>query len=426
MSTQGERVYVARLVGTTVFDPLGDPVGRVRDVVLLTRAKGAPTAVGIVVEVGGRRRVFMPLTRVTSIAPGQVICTGVVNLRRFHARATEMLAIAEVFERVVTLRDGSGDAVIEDLAIELTRARTWKVTKLSVRPHHPRKGPLGLRRRGSSRVVDIDAVDGLSQREELQGAQLVLQSFADYKPAELAAVLQEMSPERGAEIAAALDDERLADVLEELPEDDQVAVLSTLRRERAADVLEAMEPDDAADLLGDLPKREAERLLKLMEPEATRNVRQLLDYADDVAGGLMTTEPVLLGPEATVATALAIIRREEITPSLASMVFVVRPPLETPTGTYLGLVHVQRLLREAPRDAIGTLVDTTIPPLAATDHLTEVARRMATYDLVAAPVVDENGHLLGVISADDVLDHLLPEDWREADDRASKAVRARG
>jgi Mg/Co/Ni transporter MgtE len=337
-----------------------------------------------------------------------------------------MLAVAEVFERTVTLRDGSGDAVVEDLAIELTRARSWQVTKLSVRPHHSRKGRLGLRRRGPSLVVNIDAVDGIAHREEPQGAELVLQSFADYKPAELAAVLQEMSPERGAEIAAALDDERLADVLEELPEDDQVAVLSTLRRERAADVLEAMEPDDAADLLGDLPEREAETLLRLMEPEATRNVRQLLFYADDVAGGLMTTEPVLVGPETTVATALAIIRREEITPSLASMVFVVRPPLETPTGTYLGLVHVQRLLREAPRDSIGTLVDTTIPPLAATDHLTDVARRMATYDLVAAPVVDENGHLLGVISADDVLDHLLPENWRETDDGGSKAVKTRG
>ncbi len=426
MSTQGERIYVARLVGTTLFDPLGDPVGRVRDVVLHFRAKGAPAAVGLVIEVGGRRRVFIPLTRVTSIAPGQVICTGLVNLRRFRARATEKLAVAEILERVVTMRDGSGDAVIEDLAIERIRTRAWMVTKLSVRLPHPKKSRLSLRRRGPSVVVDLDDVEGFGEHEDLQGAELVLQSFADYKPAELAAVLQEMSAERGAEIAAALDDERLADVIEELPEDDQVAMLSTLRRERAANVLEAMEPDDAADLLGDLPKREAERLLKLMEPEATRNVRQLLEYADDVAGGLMTTEPVIAGPETTVATALALIRREEVTPSLASMVFVVRPPLETPTGRFLGLVHIQRLLREAPRDPIGEFVDPDIPPLAATDHLSEVARRMATYDLVAAPVVDEDGRLLGVISADDVLDHLLPEDWRESDDGAARSVKARG
>ncbi|GMA36411.1 hypothetical protein [Demequina litorisediminis] len=129
MSQAAERVYVARLAGTTVFDPLGDAVGRVRDVVLLMRRGNAPVAVGLVVEVPGRRRVFLPLTRVTSIAPGQVICTGVLNLRRFKARTSETLAIAELLERSVTIKAGREPAFIEDLAIEPTRDGTWEVTK---------------------------------------------------------------------------------------------------------------------------------------------------------------------------------------------------------------------------------------------------------------------------------------------------------
>jgi CBS domain-containing protein len=413
MSAAHDRIFVARLAGTSVFDPLGDPVGRVRDVVLLVKSTGAPTAVGLVVEVPGRRRVFLPLTRITSIAPGQVICTGVVNLRRFKARPIETLAMADMFERSVVMKDTGETAYIEDIAFEQTRARTWTVTKLFVRGMKRRKGPLGLSRRGEGTVVDVDAVTGLAEPDAMQGAAFIIRSFADYKPADLAAALLEMSPARSVEIAAALDNERLADVLEELPEDDQVALLSSLRNERAADVLEAMDPDDAADLLGDLPESQAAELLKLMTPEDARNVRQLLSYEDDVAGGLMTTEPVIVGPESTVANALAILRREEITASLASMVFVVRPPLETPTGRYLGLVHIQRLLREAPQTAVGTLVDPSVEPLAVTDHLAEVARRMATYDTLAAPVVDDEGHLLGVVSVDDVLDHLLPVDWRE-------------
>ena len=413
MSAAHDRIFVARLAGTSVFDPLGDPVGRVRDVVLLVKSTGAPTAVGLVVEVPGRRRVFLPLTRVTSVAPGQVICTGVVNLRRFKVRPIETLAMADLFERSVILKDSGATAYIEDLAFEQTRARTWTVTKLFVRPKKRRKGPLGISRKGEGTVVDVDAVTGLAEADAMQGAALILHAFADYKPADLAAALLEMSPARSVEIAAALDNERLADVLEELPEDDQVALLNSLRSERAADVLEAMDPDDAADLLGDLPEGRAAELLGLMEPEDARNVRRLLSYEDDVAGGLMTTEPVIVGPESTVANALAILRREEITASLASMIFVVRPPLETPTGRYLGLVHIQRLLREAPQTAVGTLVDPSIEPLAVTDHLAEVARRMATYDTLAAPVVDDEGHLLGVVSVDDVLDHLLPVDWRE-------------
>ena len=258
--------------------------------------------------------VFMPLTRVTSINPGQVICTGVVNLRRFQARASETLAIGELFERSVTLKAGRTVAYIEDIAIEQGRGRVWQVTKLYVRSGERRRGVLGFSRKGASSVVDLDEVTGLATRDKVQGAALVIESFADYKPADLAAALMEMSPARSAEIAGALDNERLADVLEELPEEDQVALLSTLRRDRAADVLEAMDPDDAADLLGDLPASEAAELLELMEPEDARQVRQLLGYEDDTAGGLMTTEPVIVGPETTVATCLALVRNAGASP----------------------------------------------------------------------------------------------------------------
>ena len=415
MSTSSERVFVARLAGVPVFDPIGDSVGRVRDVVLHNRRDRAPSAVGLVVEVAGRRRVFMPLTRITSMAPGQVICTGVINLRRFSPRASENLAIAELFERSVDFKDGSGSALIEDIAISQTRARAWEVTDLYVR-RESRRRPLGLGRRGSTEVVPVDEVSGLHERDEQQGAALIIQSFEDQKPADMADALREMSAERRVEVASALDDERLADILEEMPGEEQVALLSSLEPERAADVLEEMEPDDAADLLGDLPEAAAAELLERMEPEDARGVRQLLDYEDDVAGGLMTTEPVILGPEQTVAHALAMVRRQDLTPALASMVFVVRPPLETPTGRYLGLVHLQRLLREAPHDSVGGLVDPAIEALNPADHLSLVARRMAAYDIMAAPVVDDDGHLVGAISADDVLDHILPDDWRAHDD----------
>lgn len=424
MSTAVDRVYIARLAGTTVFDPLGDAVGRVRDVVVVVRRTGGtpPTAVGLVVEVPGRRRVFMPLTRVTAINPGQVICTGVINLRRFKARQGETLAIAELFERSVKLKEDRSTAYIEDIAMEQDRTKTWRLTKLYVRRAQRRTGVLGFSRRGEALVVDVDQVTGLSVRDKNQGASLVIEAFSDHKPADLAAALMEMTPSRSAEIAAALDDERLADVLEEMPEDEQIILLSTLQSERAADVLEAMDPDDAADLLGDLPATQAAALLELMEPEDARNVEQLLGYEDDSAGGLMTTEPVIVGPETSVATCLALVRKNELPPALASMVFVVRPPLETPTGRYIGLVHIQRLLREPPHDSIGGLVDPAIAPLHPGDHLSVVARRMAAYDILALPVVNDEHRLVGAISIDDVLDHLLPSDWREHMDEDDSAA----
>jgi Mg/Co/Ni transporter MgtE len=173
-----------------------------------------------------------------------------------------------------------------------------------------------------------------------------------------------------------------------------------------------MDPDDAADLLAELPNVDRNRLLELMEPDEAEPVRQLLQYNEDTAGGIMTSEPVILAPDATIAEALARVREPELTPSLASQVYVCRPPSATPTGRYLGLAHIQRLLREPPSTLVSGALD-DLEPLRPEAPLAEVTRYFATYNLVAAPVVDEQGRLVGAVTVDDVLDHLLPEDWRE-------------
>lgn len=415
MSSAGTRIFVARLAGTAVFDPLGDQVGRVRDVVVLLAAKGAPRAVGLVVEVPGRRRVFLPLTRVTTIDSGQVLITGLLNVRRFEQRPFETLAIGELLDRHVVLGDGSGEATVVDVAIEQQRSRDWYVTKLFVRRQQHGKGGIIRRRGGETLLVDVADVRSLAEGGGAQRADMLLASYEDLKPADLADVLHDLGTTRQLEVAGALGNERLADVLEELPEDDRVAILSGLTAERAADVLDVMEPDDAADLLSELPVEQASELLELMEPEEARDVRRLLAYEDNTAGGLMTTEPVILGPETTIAAALAHVRRQDLTPALASMVFVARPPLETPTGRFLGVVHLQRLLREAPHEAIGGLVDAEIETVRPEARLGHVTRMLATYNLLALPVLDAERRLLGAVSVDDVLDHLLPEDWRESD-----------
>ncbi|MGC5615634.1 magnesium transporter MgtE N-terminal domain-containing protein [Georgenia sp. Z1491] len=405
------RVYVARLAGTAVFDPIGDQVGRVRDVVLLTRVRAAPRAVGLVVEVPGRRRIFVPLTRVTAIEPGAVITTGLLNLRRFQPRAAERQVVGELLDRRVTLADGSGEATVLDLAIEQQRNRDWLVTKVFVRRHRPR----ATFQRGETLVVGIEGITDLTGATLSQGTESLLAQLTDLKPADVGDVLHDLPDHRRLEVAAQLPDERLADVLEEMGEDDRVHIVSGLDLERAADVLDVMQPDDAADLMSELPESTAAALLERMEPDEAEDVRRLLAYDEHTAGGLMTTEPVILPPEATVATLLAHARRRDVPAALGALVFVVRPPLETPTGRLLGVVHLQRALREPPVTAVGTLLDTDIDPVLPTDGLGKVTRLLATYNLTALPVGDEDGRLLGAVSVDDVLDHLLPEDWREAD-----------
>ena len=410
--TIGTRVFVARVAGLPVFDPNGDQVGRVRDVLVALRiGRDTPRVLGLAVEIQARRRIFVPIGRVTSIDPEAVVLTtGTVSLRRFEQRAGETLVLAELLDRRVTLREGDEQVTVVDIAMEETRT-DWLLTRLAVR-----RGTTGLRsrRRGELLQVAWDEVDGFGLPEDGQGAANLLAVFEKLRPADLAGVMHDLSGKRRAEITAALDDERLADVLEEMPEDEQVELLGGLEDERAADVLEAMAPDDAADLLGELPADEAARLLELMEPDEAAPVRQLLHYADNTAGGLMTSEPVILPPNTTVAEALARIRHPDLSPSLAAQVYVVRPPYETPTGRYLGTAHFQRLLREPPSSLISSVIDTDIAPLGPDVLLHEITSYLATYNLVAVPIVDDADHLLGAVTVDDVLDHLLPADWREA------------
>ncbi|MEN8651094.1 CBS domain-containing protein [Streptomyces sp. 21So2-11] len=421
MASGAPRVFVSHLAGTAVFDPTGDQVGRVRDLVAMLRVgRKPPRLLGLVVEVVSRRRIFLPMARVTGIESGQVITTGVVNMRRFEQRPTERLILGELLDRRVNLVDGDEEVTVLDVAIvQLPARRDWEIDKVFVR-----KGKSGaLRRRGETLTVEWSAVTGFSLEEHGQGAESLLATFEQLRPADLANALHHLTPKRRVEVAAALDDDRLADVLEELPDDDQVEILGKLKEERAADVLEAMDPDDAADLLSGLPEGDKERLLELMRPDDAADVRRLLSYEGRTAGGLMTTEPIVLRPDATVADALARVRQQDLSPALAAQVYVCRPPDETPTGKYLGMVHFQRLLRDPPFTLVSSLIDTDLPPLAPNTPLPALTSYLAAYNMVAAPVVDKSGSLLGAVTVDDVLDHLLPEDWRETEFHEGEADR---
>ena len=401
------------MAGCGVFDPAGDRVGKVIDVLVAYRKTGAPRATGMLVEITGRRRVFVPIARVTSISPGQVITNGLIDLRRFTQRGQEVRVIAEILGRKVTLKDGSGSASIEDLSIEQNKNKDWTVSDLFLR--RPKVGASPFARGATLFAAWQETVEEAATAES-QSAQQLIATYSELRPADLASALLDLPDERMIQVAEELDDERLADVLEELPEEEQIDIIQELDDERAAEVLDLMEPDDAADLMANLPEARTEAILELMDEEEADDLRRLMQYGEFTAGGLMTTEPIICSAEATVAEAMALIRRSEVAPALAASVFVTLPPFETVTGRYLGMVHFQRMLRYPPHERLGTILDTETEPLTEDTHISQIHRTLANYNLVSLPVVDKDSHLIGVVTVDDVLDHLLPEDWRTEDE----------
>lgn len=406
------RIFVARLAGCAVFDASGDRVGRVRDVLVSYRKSDAPTAVGMIVQVPGKQRIFVSMAKVTSITGGQVITTGELSSRKFEQRGGEVRVIAEMLGRKVNFVDGSGSGTIEDVAITEEDAGEWQVDQLFVRRDRVGVSPLGKK---SVHVTWREVTDE-HHAGDPQSAEHLIASYSDLNPADLASTLLDLPEQRRLEVAEELPDERLADVLEEMSEHDQVEIISSLDDDRAADVLDHMQPDDAADLIAQLSEEHGEHLLDLMEPEEADDVRFLLSYGPDTAGGLMTPEPIIVSADATVAEGLAMIRRHDLAPALAAAVCVTLPPYEPPTGRFLGFVHFQRMLRYPPHERLGALIDQGTEPVMAHTSAAEVSRILASYDLVQVPVVDEQHRLVGVVTIDDVLDYLLPDDWRSRPD----------
>lgn len=406
------RIFLAKLAGTPVFDPNGDRVGKVRDAVASVRHdKLAPRVLGFIVEVPQRRKIFIPITRVTSIDDGGVFITGSLNIRRYQQRHGEMQLLAELLDHSTHLSESGEHVVIEDIGIELSENKDWHAQYI-----HVLKKARTLRR-GTSTTVKWNDVDleAPSHTVNLAG----VEDDINQLPAQdVAAALHELDMEQQTEIARTMDDEKLADVLEEMDDADRVALVTQLEGELVADVLSEMAPDDAADVLREVGTEKAESLLSLMEVEEAQDVRRLMEYEDFSAGGMMTTDPVILAVDSTVAEALAAVRQKDLAPASAAQVFVCRAPLETPTGRLVGVIHMQRLLREPPALSLGIVADKETNAISPETPLNDVVKHLANYNLIAAPVVDEHERLLGAVTVDDVLDHLLPANWRNTDREA--------
>ena len=392
-------MYISRITRLPLVGADGSDLGHVVDVVLDLGGK-PPHVIGFVVGGVQRRRVFVGVGRIGEIETrGLRLRRGSINLRQFELRPGERLAAGELIGRRV------GERRVVDIGITSSpEPFAWEVATVA----------LGTRR-----------VPGLGRGPEVVDWSEAAELFADQRrvdreaatlgglhPAEMASAIRRLPLSRRRVLAEALEDDRLADLLEELDEDEQVRLIENLDPERVGRVLDEMEADDAADLLGEMSADEQAELLAAMDPEEAEPVRRLLVYKPDTAGGLMTPEPVILGPNETVARALARLRDPDLPVPLAAQVFVCQPPLETPTGRYLGNVGIQRLLREMPSKPLGRCLDDDVEPVGVEISDREVAGKLAAYDVVSLAVVDDAGRLVGAVTVDDVLDRVLPSNWR--------------
>lgn len=400
-------IYAFRVMRLPLLDAGGAPIGRIEDIVAIPGRAGKgrqpaipPRVVGFVAN-SQRRRIFVNANRIAELnSDGARLRSWDVDLNPFKHRSGEVLIGADLIDRKV------GDETVSDIALrpqENARSGYWVIDKVRL----ARKST--LRRRPSYRLVDFDEVPALFEAQTAMQAEAA--RLREFHPAEVAAVVRALPIDQRRQLAEAMDDERLADVLEELPEEEQVRIVEQLDRDRLVGVFDEMEYDDLADLLGEMAPADQERMLGVMDVDDADVVRRLLSYEEGTAGGLMTPDVIILGPDATVAEALAQVRDPDWVVSIAAQVFVTQAPYKAPTGKLMGVVHMQRLLREPPHMELGRLAADD-PTLGADATDREVAETLASYDLLAVAITDDASRFLGAVTVDDVIDRMLGVGWR--------------
>jgi CBS domain-containing protein len=349
-----------------------------------------------------RRRIFVNAGKVGEISDvGVRLRSWDIDLNPFKVKKGERLLGRDVIDRRFNGETVSDVALRERLD---SKSGGWEVAQVRLAKRN------ALRRRPSHRLVEWVEVASLFAATTEMAAEAA--RLHDMHPTDVAAVVRSLPLSQRRQLAEAMDDDRLADVLEELPESEQVGLIEGLDMDRLLAVLDEMEVDDLADLLAEMPGEQRAKILDAMDDEDADMMRRLLSYEEGTAGGLMTPEIIVLGPTSTVAEALAHLRDPEWLVSIAAQVFVCRPPYKPPTGKYLGVVHFQRLLREAPSLELGQCVETE-PTVTPDISDREVAERLASYNMLSIGVCDDAGRLLGAITIDDVLDRTLPTGWRQ-------------
>ncbi len=404
-------LYLSQVLGRPIIDLEGERVAALKDVIVRLGEGDHPPVAGFVARYR-RRDFFLPRWRISNFdVQGVRLTSDILDLRPFMRRDGEVLLARDVLDKQLIDVDGKRVVRVNDVQI-IEAANEWRVTgaDVSLTGLWRRLAPAFMRSGRPVEVIDWADVGYLATDAATVQLKSSRGKLARLHPVEIARLAEAFSYQQGAEIVESLDDETAAETLEEMAAARQAQILSDMDEERAADILERMSPDEAADVLGDLPEAKAEDLLKRMEDEEQSEVAELLPYADDTAGGLMTTEFVTLPRDLTVGAALARLREMAETPNMIYYLYVVE---HEESWKLVGVIALRSLILADPSAPLDMVMRSEMQVAHPDDNAHDVSQKIAEYNLLALPVVDEHEDILGIITVDDAIEVLLPRDWRQ-------------
>lgn len=402
-------LYLSQILGRPIFDRTNDKIATIADVIVSYGTEDYPPVIGLVARYR-RRNFFMPKRDISELDEhGAKMRSSILDLRAFTRRDGEVLLGKDVLDNQLIDVDGKRVVRVNDVQlIDVTGA--WRVTgaDVSLQGFLRRLMPKGFY--GSARAVEVlDWADVGYLATDTATVTVQLKSSKDklsrLHPVEIAQLAETFAPIHRTEIVESLDNEAAADMLEEMPTDVQARILEEMDEERAADILEEMAPDEAADVLGELSDEKAEELFNLMEEDEKADVAELMPYEHDTAGGLMTTEFIVFAKDLTAGDAIAKLREMAETPNMIYYLYIVE---EENSWKLVGLISLRSLILADPSFTLADVMRDQFQFAHTSDSAEDVAQTISEYNLLALPVIDDEGDIAGIVTVDDAMEILLP------------------
>lgn len=409
--------FVSELIGRPVVDVDGERLGALNDLLAAPRGKNPHPQISAIVIKGRAGELIVSMADVAVlISPAVPLKVSRKDISPYQPSERELWLARDVLDKQII--DMNGVRVVRVNDLELTRVNgDVYVSNVDI-------GGAGLLRRmglgplarrftttsGQTKIagaISWDDVELLGVDQPMR-LKVPAEKLVDLHPADLAEIISDLNRTDSREFLENLDLETMADALEEVEPDFQASLVEDMADEKVADILEEMAPDEAADLLAELPEDRSQELLKLMEDDEAEDVRELLAYPEDSAGGIMNTEFVEARAEWTAAYTLDYLRENANEAETIYYIYVTDE-----ASHLLGVFSLRQLVLTDPKKQVGDFMVDRVVTLNLKDSQEQCAQLVSKYNLLAIPVVDDEGIIHGIVTADDALDKMIPTAWKK-------------
>ena len=405
--------YLSEILGRPVMDLDGKPVGKIDDIIVRPWAEFPhPLVEGVTVKEKTGIQVIPFAAIATLLSPVVPLKYRSDEIPSYEPTDQDVLLARDVLDKQIIDTNGARVVRVNDLELVRVNGTLYisnvDITWVGILRRMGMKSLANfLSKRMNRKGISWDDVELLNRDESMQ-LRVPAERLHELHPADLAEIVSDLNKLESGQLLDKLDVEHLADTLEEVEPDFQKELIQRMPDEKVADVLEEMEPDEAADLLGDLPNSRKEDLLALMEKEDADDVRKLMAYPEDSAGGIMTTEYAAIRPEVPADQAIETLR--SMADEVETMFYVY---VTDEDDHLLGAFSLSDLIFAKPHTKVKEIMSSRLVSVNLKDDQETVAQTVAKYDLLAVPVVDDENRLQGIVTADDALDKVIPTAWKK-------------